>query len=222
MSNIQNIALRHLALSPLNVRKVRTKEAIADMAASILANGLLQNLHVHTQANGGYGVVIGGTRLEAMKLLLKEKKITEDFQVPCEVHPENDTKLAELSLSENVIRSQMHFIDEFEAYAALAKQGHGPEDIGARFGKTGRYVQQRMKLASISPKLLALGRKDEISLDMLMAFTLSPRTITSGRRRFGRDWRTGKEKVGKALMRFVRLSPKTRSTAETGSSNSSR
>src|ERR1700677_3232172 len=124
MPEIQYIALRHLTLSPLNVRKVRTKEAIADMAASILAQGLLQNLHVHTPASGGYGGVIGGTRLEAMKLLLKEKKITDDFQVPCEVHPENDPKLAELSLSENVVRSQMHFIDDFEAYGALAEKGH--------------------------------------------------------------------------------------------------
>src|ERR1700733_627132 len=144
MPEIQNIALRHLTLSPLNVRKIRTKEAIADMAASILAQGLLQNLHVHTQASGGYGVVIGGTRLEAMKLLLKEKKITEDFQVACDVHAENDPKLAELSLSENVMRSQMHPADEFDAFSKLVGEGRGPDEIGARFGKTARYVQQRM------------------------------------------------------------------------------
>jgi ParB family chromosome partitioning protein len=181
MSDIQNISLRHLELSPLNVRQVRTKEAITAMAASILAQGLLQNLHVHTQAKGGYAVVIGGTRLEAMKLLLKEKKITEDFQVACEVHAENDPKLAELSLSENVVRSSMHPADEFDGFANLAVEGQGPEEIGARFGKTAKYVQQRMKLASLSPKLLKALRADEINMDQAMAFTLTDSHKTQDR-----------------------------------------
>ena len=76
MPEIQNIALRFLELSPLNVRKTRSKEHVEQMAASILANGVLQNLRVHTQEGGGYGVVIGGTRLAALQLLLKQKKIT--------------------------------------------------------------------------------------------------------------------------------------------------
>ena len=87
MPDIQNISLRHLVLSPLNVRKTRTKENIEQMAASILSQGLLQNLRVHTQEEGSYGVVIGGTRLAALQLLLKQKKITEDYQVPCDVRP---------------------------------------------------------------------------------------------------------------------------------------
>jgi len=174
MPDIQNISLRHLELSKQNIRTVRSKDAIAAMAQSILANGLLQNLHVHTQSAGGFGVVIGGTRLAALQLLLKDKKITEDYQVACEVHAENDPKLAELSLAENVVRTEMNPADEFMAFSALIGEGKGPAEVGASFGKTARYVQQRMRLASVSPKLIGIYRKGEMTLDQLEAFTVEP------------------------------------------------
>lgn len=69
---IQDIPLSQLELSPLNVRKTRSKEAIERMAASIEAHGLLQNLRVHPNGKEKFGVVVGGTRLAAMQLLLKE------------------------------------------------------------------------------------------------------------------------------------------------------
>src|SRR5271168_1545473 len=99
MAEIQNIALRHLTLSPLNVRTVRTKEAVESLAANILTHGIIQNLRVHTQDGGLYGVVVGGSRLAALQLLLKQGKITEDFLVPCDVRPANDPTLVEVSLS---------------------------------------------------------------------------------------------------------------------------
>ena len=43
----------------------------------------------------------------------------------------------------------------------------------ARFGTTPRVVQQRLKLAVVSPKLIALYRKGDMTLDCLMAFTVS-------------------------------------------------
>jgi ParB family chromosome partitioning protein len=65
---IQSIPLSQLDLSPLNVRKTRTKEHIAKMAASIEAQGILQNLMVHEAEGGKFAVAIGGTRLEALRL----------------------------------------------------------------------------------------------------------------------------------------------------------
>ena len=51
--------------------------------------------------------------------------------------------------------------------------GKGPEEIAARFGTTPRIVEQRLKLAVVSPKLIALYRKEEMTLDCLMAFTVT-------------------------------------------------
>ena len=162
-----------LELSPLNVRKARNKATVESFAASILTHGILQNFRVHTQEKGKYGVVIGGTRLAALNLLLKQKKITEDYLVPCEVRPSNDPSLTEVSLAENFVREAMHPADEFDAFQKLAEEGQGPETIGARFGVTPTIVRQRLKLAVVSPKLIAAYRKDEMTLDQLMAFTIA-------------------------------------------------
>jgi ParB family transcriptional regulator, chromosome partitioning protein len=60
----------------------------------------------------------------------------------------------------------MHPVDEFEAYKKLAGDKHGPEEIAARMGTTARH-------ARVNPKLIALVRKGEMTMDQLEAFTVS-------------------------------------------------
>src|SRR3984957_8916391 len=169
----QDIPLSQLEHSPLNARKFRNKDRIAQFAASIEAHGILENLTVHPTESGNFGVVIGGTRLDALTLLLKRKKIAPDYLVPCQVRPADDPALREISLAENIVRENMHPADEFDAFKKLADDGQGPETIAARFGVSPTIVRQRLKLAVVSPKLIAIYRKDEMTLDQLMAFTIS-------------------------------------------------
>lgn len=173
---IENIALRFLEMSPLNVRKSRDKATIESLAASVLTHGLIQNLRVHTQDEGMYAVVVGGTRLAALQLLLKQKKITEDYQVACEVRPANDPTLLEVSLSENFNRTAMRPVEEFESFQKLAEAGQSAETIAARFGTTAQFVKQRMKLAALHPKLIKVLRADEMTIEQAMAFTISDDT----------------------------------------------
>ena len=169
---IQDIPLSQLEHSPLNARKTRNKNRVVQFAASIEAHGILENLTAHPTESGKFGVVIGGTRLDALNLLLKQKKIAPDYPVPCQVRPADDPSLREISLAENVIRENMHPADEFDAFLKLVEEGQGPETIAARFGVTPAIVRQRLKLAVVSPKLIAAYRKDEMTLDQLMAFTI--------------------------------------------------
>ena len=89
------------------------------------------------------------------------------------------------------MREAMHPADQFDAFKKLADEGKGEEEIAARFGVTPQVVRQRLKLAVVSPKLLALYRKAEITLDCLMAFTVS-------------DDHKQQEKVWKALPDYAR------------------
>jgi ParB family transcriptional regulator, chromosome partitioning protein len=169
--NIQLIALTQLVPSPANVRKTYAKTGIEGLAASIAAHGLLQNLQVRASGKGdSFEVVAGGRRHAALKLLAKQKKIASDFPVPCEMRDGDDA--TEISLAENEMREAMHPADQFEAFRKLADDGKGPEEIAARFGSTPKIVSQRLKLAVVSPKLIALYRKEEMTLDCLMAFTV--------------------------------------------------
>ena len=168
---IQYLPLSKLVPSPDNVRKTDRMNGIEQLAASIEAHGLLQNLQAKPNAKGQFEVAAGGRRLAALKLMAKQKKIAFDFLVPCNaLDVENP---AEISLAENEIRQAMHPADQFDAFKALADQKMSDEDIAARFGVTVQVVRQRLKLSRVSPKLIALYRKGEMPLDCLMAFAIS-------------------------------------------------
>jgi ParB family transcriptional regulator, chromosome partitioning protein len=61
--NIEMIPLNKLVPSPANVRKTGALTGIEELAASIAAHGLLQNLQVRPGEKGKYEVVAGGRRL---------------------------------------------------------------------------------------------------------------------------------------------------------------
>jgi ParB family chromosome partitioning protein len=147
-------------------------QSVPELAASIERVGLLQNLVVVPEGDGEhYGVVAGKRRLAALKLLVKRRKLPADHEVPCLPVREEAGRTA--SLSENVQRVQMHPADQFEAFAALAAEGRPIEDIAADFGVTPLVVQRRLKLANVSPRLLADYRAEAVTLEQLMALAIT-------------------------------------------------
>ncbi|HHQ2782127.1 ParB N-terminal domain-containing protein [Pseudomonas aeruginosa] len=155
-------------------RNVRTtpRQSIPELAASIARVGLLQNLIVILSADGEqYEVVAGDRRLTALKLLAKKKRIAADYEVPCLLVA--DASARTVSLAENVQREAMHPADQFAAFAALVKEGRPIEDIAADFGVSPLVVQRRLKLASVSPRLLTDYRAGAATLEQLMALTIT-------------------------------------------------
>ncbi|MFT3780333.1 MAG: ParB N-terminal domain-containing protein [Ottowia sp.] len=155
-------------------RNVRTtpRQSIPELAASIARIGLLQNLIVILAADGEqYEVVAGDRRLTALKLLAKKKRIPADYEVPCLLVP--DASARTVSLAENVQRENMHPADQFAAFAALVKEGRPIEDIAADFGVSPLVVQRRLKLANVSPRLMTDYRVGGVTLEQLMALTIT-------------------------------------------------
>ncbi|WP_038206991.1 ParB/RepB/Spo0J family partition protein [Xenophilus azovorans] len=155
-------------------RNVRTtpRQSIPELAASIARIGLLQNLIVIASADGeAYEVVAGDRRLTALKLLAKKKRIPTDYEVPCLLVA--DASARTVSLAENVQRENMHPADQFAAFAALVKEGRPVEDIAADFGVSPLVVQRRLKLANVSPRLMADYRAGGVTLEQLMALTIT-------------------------------------------------
>ncbi len=170
--NLILVPLSRLVLRPTgrNVRKT-PRMSIPELAASIQRVGLLQNLIVIPVSDGEhYEVVAGGRRLAALKLLAKKRRISKEWQVPCLLVADGTARTA--SLTENVQREAMHPADQFEAFAALVAEGRPIEDIAADFSVTPLVVQRRLKLANVSPRLMADYRADAVSLDQLMALAI--------------------------------------------------
>ncbi|HEJ4687211.1 TPA: ParB/RepB/Spo0J family partition protein [Pseudomonas aeruginosa] len=171
--NLILVPLSRLVLRPTgrNVRKT-PRMSIPELAASIQRVGLLQNLIVIAAADGEhYEVVAGGRRLAALKLLAKKHRISKEWEVPCLLVADGTARTA--SLTENVQREAMHPADQFEAFAALVAEGRPIEDIAADFSVTPLVVQRRLKLANVSPRLMADYRADAVSLDQLMALAIT-------------------------------------------------
>ena len=167
------VPLSRLVLRPTgrNVRKT-PRMSIPELAASIQRVGLLQNLIVIPATDGEYyEVVAGGRRLAALKLLAKKHRIAKDWDVPCLRVADGTARTA--SLTENVQREAMHPADQFEAFAALVAEGRPIEDIAADFGVTPLVVQRRLKLANVSPRLVADYRADAVNLDQLTALAIT-------------------------------------------------
>ena len=170
---VKNIPLNKLVLSPGNVRKTPPSAAAeAELKASIKARGLKQNLVVHPSdgEKGVHAVTAGGRRLKALQELAAEGVIADDLKVPCLVEAEGEA--IETSLMENTIRAAMHPADEFVAMAALIDAGQSIEAVAARFGVPERHVRQRLRLGKLAPELLDAYRESDISLEVMMAFTL--------------------------------------------------
>ncbi|MGA0606582.1 ParB/RepB/Spo0J family partition protein [Phenylobacterium sp. VNQ135] len=174
-----DIPLNKLKKSPKNARKTpHTEAAIEALAASIAAKGMLQAPVVEPEVGedgeptGFWLVTIGEGRRLAMLLRARRKEVRKAEPVRCVVDTCNDAH--EISLDENVTRSDMHPADQFEAFRRLAEErGLSAEEIGARFGVSAHVVRQRLRLGAVSPRLLSIYREGGLTLDQLMAFAVS-------------------------------------------------
>ncbi len=178
MNAVREIPLNKLVPLAANVRKTGAGVGIEELAASIGAHGLLQNLAVQPvfnrdgAATGKFAVVAGARRLAAMKLLATRKAVAKNAPVPCIVQETSDP--TEISLAENFHQLPMHPADQYEAFAKLhVEQGLSVDDIAARFGLTPAVVKQRMKLGAVSPVLMQVYRDGDMNLEQLMAFTIT-------------------------------------------------
>lgn len=171
-ANIRHIPLSKLVPSKANVRRVNSTVGVSELADSIKAHGLIQNLTVRKTKKGDkYEVVAGARRLAALRLLVKEGSFAKDIEIPCNVlDAEHD---AEISLAENTQREAMHVVDEILAYRQLAEDGMTPDNIAGRFGQSVVTVRQRLKLASLSLKILDVMREDEMTIEQARALAIS-------------------------------------------------
>ncbi|MGF6095698.1 ParB/RepB/Spo0J family partition protein [Pseudomonas sp. 18175] len=137
-----------------------------ELAASIKALGLLENLIVVERARGRFAVCGGGRRWRAMGQLVSAGDWPENHPVPVLLVSAEQALL--ISLAENHHHVPMHPAEEFDAFAKLIEEGRSVEDVAACFGVTPLVVKRRMKLARVAPKLMALYREGEIELEYLM------------------------------------------------------
>jgi ParB family chromosome partitioning protein len=177
LSPSRDIPFNKLVLSQSNVRRVKAGVSIEQLAESIAQRTLLQSLNVRAVVDaegnetGMFEVPAGGRRYRALELLVKQKRMAKTQAVPCVVREggiaEDD------SLAENDERVGLHPLDQFRAFQTLSGTGMSEEDIAARHFVAPAVVKQRLRLASVSPKLHDVYAEDGMTLEQLMAFSVT-------------------------------------------------
>jgi len=175
--HVNTVPLSRLVESEANVRKgALDANKVASLAATIAAHGLLYPLLVTEEKPKGrskkatYAVVAGRRRFAALRLLRDEGKIDVDYAVTVRIVA--DENAIELSAVENT-HQPMHPADEYEAFRRMVDEGAGVETVAAHFGVSVAVVQRRLKLANVAPSLITLYREGVMSLEQLMALTVS-------------------------------------------------
>jgi ParB family chromosome partitioning protein len=180
LSSSRDIPFNKLVLSQSNVRRVKAGVSIEELAEDIARRALLQGLNVRPVLDtdgaetGMFEIPAGGRRYRALELLVKQKRLAKTAPVPCVVRdPATDILGEDDSLAENIQRAPLHPLDQFRAFLALREKGRSEEDIAAAFFVGVNVVKQRLRLASVAPSLLDVYAEDGMSLEQLMAFTVT-------------------------------------------------
>ena len=160
--------------------RVKAGISIEELAEDIARRTLLQSLSVRPildaegAETGMFEIPAGGRRYRALELLGQAEAPGEERPVPCVVRdPATDILAEEDSLAENIQRAPLHPLDQFRAFQGLREKGLSEEEIAAAFFTSLTVVKQRLRLASVAPKLLDIYAEDGMSLEQLMAFTVS-------------------------------------------------
>src|SRR5262245_10093707 len=178
LSQSRDIPFNKLVLSQSNVRRIKAGVSIEELAQDIARRTLLQSLTVRPildadgAETGMFEIPAGGRRYRALEILVKQKRLSRTTPIPCIVRTEGLAE--EDSLAENVQRAPLHPLDQFRAFLALREKGMSEEEIAAAFFVSVQVVKQRLKLASVSQKLLDIYAEDGMSLEQLMAFAVNP------------------------------------------------
>lgn len=167
---IKSIPLNKLVASPRNVRKRSDPAADAELRASVAAHGLLQNLVVREGKKGQYEVEAGERRRKALLGLAEDKHLARTLPIMCLVLDGDETQVREASLAENFHTLKMNPADKAQAFASIIESGATPEDVARRFGLTVRFVEGRLRLASLAPVVFEALAAGEITLDMAKAY----------------------------------------------------
>lgn len=168
------VMIAHQLIVPdgLNPRKSFDEEALDELAASILADGQLQNLVVRpAEPMENYGqpmhrLVAGERRWRAIGRLIQQGKLPADTTARCLVISIDDKAHARLALIENLQRRDLSPLDEARGFQRLIDDyGYTTDSIAEDVKFTQRFVQQRLQLMQLTEADQILLEKGQISIE---------------------------------------------------------
>jgi len=127
--------------NPDQPRRYFDEEALAELAASIKKQGLLQPLLVRPRGEG-YELVAGERRYRAAQM-------AGLAEVPVVVRELDDRTALELALVENLQREDLNPLEEAQGYQRLVDMGYSQAEIAEAVGKARSTVTNSLRLLQL-------------------------------------------------------------------------
>ncbi|MGD9736650.1 MAG: ParB/RepB/Spo0J family partition protein [Solirubrobacterales bacterium] len=132
-------------------------EALAALAASIEASGVVQPLLVRPLHDGSYELVAGERRWRAAQQAGLEK-------VPAVVRDQAETERLQAALIENMVREDLNPVEEARACDALLNElSLSKEDLARRVGRSRPSISNLIRLLELPDEALAMLESGELS-----------------------------------------------------------
>ena len=160
MNEIVNLKIENLKHHPENPRK--DLGDLTELAESIRANGIMQNLTVvpSETEKDEWLVVIGNRRMEAAKMAGLET-------LPCVISEmDHKTQIATM-LEENMQRSDLTLYEQAQGFQMMMDLGYTPKEIGEKTGFSETTVNRRLKMAQLNKKNLQTAVGMQITIEDL-------------------------------------------------------
>jgi ParB family chromosome partitioning protein len=145
--NYRMIPIEFIEPGPWQPRKDFDKSELESLAISIKNQGVIQPVIIKEKKDikNEYYLIAGERRWRA-------SQIAKIHQIPAIVRNDlKEEKVAELSLIENIQRSELNSLEEAEGYQLLTKKyNYTQEEISTAVGKSRSYIANVSRLLSLS------------------------------------------------------------------------
>ena len=134
------IPIEQIDRNPFQTRSHMNDEQLAELAASITANGVVQPVLVRPLANGRFQLIAGERRWRASELAGKKT-------VPAILRRVSDEQAMEITIVENLQRTDLNPMEQARAFERLAREFHmTQEQMATRTGKDRATVSNFLRL----------------------------------------------------------------------------
>ena len=164
--SVQQVAIDRLVPSPHQPRKRMDEAAIAELAESIAAKGVLQPILVRPSGEG-FEIVAGERRFRAARR-------AGLGSVPAVVRDLDDRETLEVAIVENLQREDLNPVEEARAFKQLLDFGLNQEEVGRAVGRSRSAVANSLRLLTLPEEALTSLEGGEITAGHARAVLAQP------------------------------------------------
>lgn len=139
----REIPVEQIDVNPFQTRGHMDQAQLAELAASITANGVVQPILVRPQANGRFQLIAGERRWRASMQAGKKT-------IPAILRQVSDEQAMEITIVENLQREDLNPMEQARAFERLSREFHmTQEQMATRTGKDRASVANFLRLLKL-------------------------------------------------------------------------